>query len=871
MYQAIFYDYDTYSYKMRDDEHGWLDFKYQPTYYRLDPKGDIPTLDGLRAVAHKKRIQQGDGGIYYERDVDKLTRVLVDQYYESDEPAKWQNLLFLDIEIEILGALTPQNIRAANAEITSLAMYDQTTNRKYCLIVDEEGNLDPYEADGKFVIPCTSERDLAVKFLDLWEELDPTIVVTWNGRYFDIPYLYFRLSRILSKFQADRLSPIGKVRVTNSFSWNGEGEAEDLANAADIVDLGGINHLDYMLLFKKYIVKQEPSYKLGDIGEKYVKLGKIEYEGNLDRLFKDDPLKFIEYNIRDIDIIIELEKKLAFIELTTILCHLCHTTYESVYFSTAMNDGAILTYLKRKGIASPNKPTTTNPGLRAKNKDPYAGGYLKEPIPGLYEWIIDLDFTSLYPSIIRSLNIGLETFVGRILNDDIFDDNWTLKDLKAMDPNELITIEKLDEYRNIIQNQVPVKTVIAFIEDSNITIGANGGLFRNDKSSVVCDILEDWMLKRSEYKGLMNASYKAGDKEKGDFYNRRQHAYKIKLNDVYGSYAINSWRYTDGNKMISASITLTGQRLTKESIKFVNKWVNEKLGTKGVDHVVTSDTDSLFIVLKDILIHQEVDLNDKEASIKAVLELATEIQTATNEYLNIIAKELYNIQGKHYFQLKQEVVVERGYFAKKRRYAMYVVNKEGVDVEKLEIVGMDLMKSNMPVTYKKFGEDVLKDIIFGKGESAVNKKIMDFKQSISNLDWRLLAKPTGVKNIRKYTASAPKNGEIFSELRSRCPINVRSAINYNDLIKFKKVDDKFPIFTEGDKIRFIGLKNNPYYIKTLAFTENDPDFITEFIEEYKDIDGGFETVLLNKLTGIYEDIGWAFPSLNKRVGKFFKF
>lgn len=871
MYQAAFYDYETYSHYLRDDTEGWLNFKYQPTYFKIDPNGKIPTLDGLKASPFKGRIQQGDGQIYYEKDVDKLTRVLVDQYFEDDEPASWQNLFFFDIEIEILGALTPQNIRAANAEVTSIALYDQTTDTRYCYIVDTESALEPYESEGKYVVPCRNEKHLLELFLDKWIELDPTIIVTWNGRYFDVPYLYFRMSKVLGKFQADRLSPIGKVRVTNSFSWNGEGEAEDLANAQDIVDIGGINHLDYMLLFKKYVVKQEPSYKLGDIGEKYVKLGKIEYEGNLDRLFKEDPLKFIEYNIRDIDIIIELEKKLAFIELTTILCHLCHTTYESVYFSTAMNDGAILTYLKRKGIASPNKPTTINPGLRAKNKDAYAGGYLKEPVPGLYEWIIDLDFTSLYPSIIRSLNIGLETFVGRILNDDIFDDNWTLADLRAMDPKEFITIEKLDEYRNIVQSQIPVFQVINFIIDNNISIGANGGLFRNDRNSVVCDILEDWMRKRSEYKGLMNAAYKAGDKEKGDFYNRRQHAYKIKLNDVYGSYAINSWRYTDGNKMISASITLTGQRLTKESIKFVNKWVNDKLGTKDIDHVVTSDTDSLFIVLKDLLIHQGVDPNNKEESIKAVLALATEIQTATNEYLNIIAKDLYNIQGTHYFQLKQEVVVERGYFAKKRRYAMYVVNKEGVDVEKLEIVGMDLMKSNMPVTYKKFGEDVIKDIIFGKPENEVNKKVMAFKQSITDLDWRLLAKPTGVKNIRKYTASPPKDGEIFSELKSRCPINVRSAINYNDLIKFKKMDVKYPIFTEGDKIRFIGLKNNPYYIKTLAFTENDPDFITEFIEEYKDIEGGFETVLLNKLTGIYRDIGWSFPSLNKRVGKFFKF
>ena len=168
-----------------------------------------------------------------------------------------------------------------------------------------------------------------------------------------------------------------------------------------------------MNLFKKFITKQEPSYKLGEIGLKYVDLGKIDYEGSLDKLFRDDINKFIEYNIRDVEIIIELEKKLKFIDLTVTICHLCHVPYEQIYMSTVLNDGAILTYLKRKGIASPNKPTTINPLLKIRDEenDSYAGGYLKDPVPGLYEWVIDLDFTSLYPSIIRSLNRSINLSV----------------------------------------------------------------------------------------------------------------------------------------------------------------------------------------------------------------------------------------------------------------------------------------------------------------------------------------------------------------------------------------------------------------------------------------------------------------------------
>jgi DNA polymerase elongation subunit (family B) len=213
-----------------------------------------------------------------------------------------------------------------------------------------------------------------------------------------------------------------------------------------------------MLLFKKYVTKQEPSYALGAIGTKYVKLGKIEYYGSLDKLFKEDVQKFIEYNIRDVEILVKLEEKMKFIDLTVTVGHLCHTTYDNIYYSTALNDGAILTYLKRKNIVSPNKPTTSNPklaGLSRKKAEidykagritkeqydevielsEYAGGYLKDPEPGLYEWVIDLDFTSLYPSIIRSLNIGIETLVGRIVNKHKTDNHWSLDELKNMDPS----------------------------------------------------------------------------------------------------------------------------------------------------------------------------------------------------------------------------------------------------------------------------------------------------------------------------------------------------------------------------------------------------------------------------------------------------
>jgi DNA polymerase elongation subunit (family B) len=868
MYNAAYYDRETYTYHVRDDRESWLEFKYQPTFYKISDTGKFPTLDGKMAFPTKK--WEGTRELY-ERDVDKLTRVLVDLYYETDDVASYQNLVYLDIECEILGALTPESIRVAAAKLTSIALYDNTTKVKYCYIVDETKIIQSIDQGDKVIIPVGNEEELILKFLDKWEELDATIVTGWNSVFFDIPYLYYRIRNKLGDKQALRLSPLRKVKISNAADYK-EGAERDFNIAGDIIELAGVNHLDYMLLFKKFVTKQEPSNKLGDIGEKYVKLGKIEYEGNLDRLFKEDIDTFINYNIRDVEILIALEDKLKFIDLAVILCHLCHVPYEQIYLSTALNDGGILTYLKRKGVVSPNKPTTINPSLKGLQQD-YPGGYLKEPKPGLYEWVIDLDFTSLYPSIIRSLNMGIETMIGQILNTHKNDSNWGLKDLQQMDPTKLITIERITEERHSQRSQISVKEILEFIDKNDLFVAASGGLFRKDTLSVVCEVLTDWFNKRVEYKGLMKAAYKAGDKELGEFYNRRQHAYKIKLNDVYGCYAINGWRYTDGHKVISKAITLTGQRLTIESIKFVNQWLNKEIGTKDHDYIITSDTDSLYIHAKDLLIHRGVDIEDKQATIKATLEIATEIQKVANDNLNIIAKDLFNITNNiHHFELKQEVVLERGYFSMKRRYAMYIVNKEGVDVEELVIMGLNIMKSDMPKSYKAFGEGLIKDIMFGKHQKEIDKKIIEFKRTIEGTDYKILAKPTGVRKVREYIKKQAQPGEIFSILEKGTPINSRASIIYNDLLRFKQLDKKHPEITSGDKIKYVSLKPNPFKLDIIGFTgDNDPEFIVDFITTYVDKTQTFNNVLLNKLTSIYSDLSWSFPNLSERVGKFFKF
>jgi hypothetical protein len=292
------------------------------------------------------------------------------------------------------------------------------------------------------------------------------------------------------------------------------------------------------------------------------------------------------------------------------------------------------------------------------------------------------------------------------------------------------------------------------------------------------------------------------------------------------------------------------------------------------DRVVTSDTDSLFFEMAELIKHRNpsIDLNNREQVVPFALEITAEYQEKTKPFLQNLCKSQFNCDNI-YFELKSEVVLERGYFAGKRRYAQFIVNKEGVPTEELDIKGMDIMKSNMTPMYAKFGESLIMDIMYGKPKKEIDKKIQDFRKKLKTISYREIAKPTGVKKIREYIASPPTAGQMFSKLGLKCPINTKAAIYTNDLLRFKGLDKEYSCITEGDKIKFIPLKKNPYNIPVLAFNDNMPQFIYDFLEKYADTDSGFENVLLNKLQGIYDDI-WgpnSFPSLNPNVEKFFNF
>jgi hypothetical protein len=290
-------------------------------------------------------------------------------------------------------------------------------------------------------------------------------------------------------------------------------------------------------------------------------------------------------------------------------------------------------------------------------------------------------------------------------------------------------------------------------------------------------------------------------------------------------------------------------------------------------HVLASDTDSAYFTLTKLLqkLYPDSDSWPREKRIETLLKLTDKIQERANANLNNISQDLFNMTDKHHFVLKQEVIAERAYWSGTRRYAMYIVNKEGVEIEELEMKGLDIMKSNFPPYFRNFGEELIKSILFGKSKTEIDKFVMNFKDSMHTIEWIKLLKPTGLKKLDEYIERRPMAGELFSKLKLKCPINTKAAIITNDLIRHKNKQKHYPEFTLGDKMYIAYLKPNPYKIDVVGYNGyNDMPEITTLINKYIDRDGLFDSVIRNKLETVYQDIGWDL-NLNPYKAQFFSF
>jgi len=506
---------------------------------------------GLNGEPLKKiKNYRNDTPKLHFHDMPPYQKFLVEKYGINDEPSSTHREIFFDIETEMGDALTEEYIKSAPKKVTSIAWYDKQVDLWGIVILDPKGQLKHTKARNKEIIPCKTEEELLAKFLELFREMDPDIIVGWNSDYFDVPYLYYRMCNVLGEDFARHLSPIGYVRETPWFK-------------DQYIQIAGIESLDYMRLHKKFSWADEPSMRLDAIGEKYVGMNKIEYEGNLDQLFETDIHKFIKYNFVDVEILKKLDEKLDYLALTKNLAHKGKHNYSEVYANTKTQDGAISAYLLSKDIIPPAKER--NP-ISKKN---YAGGYLFCPKAGIYNYVFDEDLTSLYPSIIMTINIGKETMVGRIIDADDRNNRLGLNDLKCRDYAEELIVENLKRNRT----KVNIGRIVAMVEQNDLSISANGVMFNTDRESVLSTILKKWFDERVKYKNEMKKAYKDGNKELGAAFHMKQYTMKILLNSLYGATALGSFRY--GNVILSESITLSGQRIIQESALAANRHMNK--------------------------------------------------------------------------------------------------------------------------------------------------------------------------------------------------------------------------------------------------------------------------------------------------------
>ena len=534
--------------------HLWEDTKYSKVEWvnqaYVECKEHEATHIGINGEPLKKtpKWENEDSKLHFH-DMTPYQKFLVEKYGINDEPSTTHRELFFDIETEMGDALTEEYIRSAPKKVTSIAWYDKQLDLWAILILDAKNQLKHTKAKNKEIIPCRTEEELLSKFLEKFREIDPDIIIGWNSDYFDIPYLYYRMCNVLGADMARYLSPIGQVRET---PWYKD----------QYIQIAGVESLDYMRLHKKFSWADEPSFKLDAIGEKYAGINKIEYEGNLDRLFETDIAKFVQYNFRDVEILKVLDEKLEYLSLVKNLSHKGKHNYSEVYANTKTQDGAISAYLLSEGLIPPAKER--NP----ISKQNYAGGYLFCPKAGIYNYMFDEDLTSLYPSIIMTINIGKETMVGRIIDADDRNNRLGLNDLLKRDPEEELMIENAKRSRT----KVKVGRLISMIQQNELSISANGVMFNTNRESVLSTILKKWFDERVMYNNLKKKAFKEGNKELGAGFHMKQYTMKILLNSLYGATALGSFRY--GNVILSEAITLSGQRIIQESALVANRHMN---------------------------------------------------------------------------------------------------------------------------------------------------------------------------------------------------------------------------------------------------------------------------------------------------------
>jgi len=832
LYQNVYYESRKNRVHIWDDKNGHVVVPYKRYAYVKDSYGTHVSLygDKLKKLYHWKK---GTSGLY-ESDINPETRTLIDTYTDSEEPSVGHIIMIIDIEVEVTeGFPSPQ--RAPN-KITSIAIHDSVTDQYFCFVLDEKSVLNGDFGKNVTVEPFQTEYELLQRFFAKYLEIRPTIITGWNTDKFDIPYLYNRAQQIVGKHIADCLSPVQSVY------YNKYREKYMIA---------GVSCLDYIMLYKNFTFSSKPSYRLDEIGKSEVGTAKISYDGTLNDLYENDLNKFVEYNIHDVRIVKKLDDKLDFIEIARAISHIGHVPYEDIMYDSRFLEGAILVYLKKLGVVAPNKPIRSE---ITKDKK-FAGAYVQDPQKGKHGWVYDLDITSMYPSIIMSLNISPEMKIGKVIG-------WNPEEF-IKGKNKTYSVHMNGKK----QGQLTEIELKEFFDNNQVSISNNGILYRTDKQGLIPSLLSNWFDQRKEFRKLAKKFGDEGNEDKHGYFNRRQHIQKIVLNSMYGVLGLPVFRFYDLDN--AEATTLTGQSLIKFTRKLVNHFYNKELGTEK-DYCIYIDTDSVFYSAVPLIEHRfKEDMSDVMMT-QRISDIATEVQEFLNETYDYFAQKFCNL-NKHRFEIKQEIIAKSGLFIVKKRYGMKVISDNGRQVNTTLVKGLDTVRSNFAPLFRQLLKDVLEDILNDVPKDKIDHRITRFRKNMKLNQLDEISSPTGVKGIWKYLRKEnehssvsilekPKDRRIFSLFHKGTPVHVKAAIAYNDLVRYFKQDNKYGFINNGDKIRWVYLKTNPLGLKVVAYKgHEDPPEIMNYIDEHINHDKIYEQAMTKKLQMFYDCLDWGKP------------
>ena len=734
-----------------------------------------------------------------------IYQFISDNYPEDQIEFDISKIKLVTIDIETKSENGFPDVESASEEILLVTIQDYTTKEIITWGTKSFNNTH----DNVDYRLCNDEHHLLNSFIQWWIENTPDVVTGWNCEFFDIPYITGRLNRVLGSKLMKRLSPWGLVT---------QSDIVVRGRKNFIVDIGGVSVLDYMRLYKwSPGTPNQESFRLDYIAQQ--ELGQQKLDHSEFDTFKDFYTKgwqkFVEYNIIDVKLVDRLEDKLKLIELALTMAYDAKVNYQDIFFQVRLWDCIIYNELKKRNIAIPQK-------VGSKKDEKYAGAYVKEPIPGKYDWVVSFDLNSLYPHLIMQYNISPETLI------------------EQRHPSA--TVDRI------------LSEEINFELYKDNAVCANGAMYRRDKRGFLPELMQKYYDERVIYKNRMIKAKKAYEKNPSKSLekeiarcNNIQMAKKISLNSAYGAIGNQYFRYY---KLENAeAITLSGQVSIRWIEDRMNQKINHILKTKDVDYVIASDTDSIYLNLGPLV---EVIYKEREKTTESVVGFLNKIcEVEFEKYIESSYETLARYVNAYDQKMimKRENIADRGIWTAKKRYILNVWDSEGVRYSepKLKIMGIEAVKSSTPAPCRKAIKDALKVMMSGTEDEMIDF-IDQFRKKFRSLPPEEISFPRTVSDVVKYKG----RNAIYEK---GTPIHARGSLLFNHHVKRLGLEGKYSLIGNGEKVKFCYLRSpNPIHENVMSFIQDFPREIG--IEKYIDYDLQFEKSFLDPLKIILDVIQW---------------